>query len=203
METIVKEKIVPGKTIQGGMTCVIVQNEITNFNNWKKAYEANVENRKKAGISELLVLRDVSNPNYVSVILGVSDVSSSKAFFNDPETAQLMREAGVISKPRFTYFKVSDSGTNPNPDYLIVRHRIAEYEKWKPAFDHHETVRANYNIRLVAVGKDLDDPANIVAVFNSNQASNFTDFLEKSNLKDVMHDTGVISEPVVDILKLA
>lgn len=199
MET-VKEKLEPGKTLQGGMTSVIVQHEVTNYEKWEKAFDANADRRKKAGIKELFILRGEANPNLLNVVLGLDNTTDAKAFFDDPETSQVMREAGVTSRPSFTYFKVSDSGSSANPSYLVIQHKIEEYNKWKQAFDQHEAVRSSYDIHLVAVGKDVDDPSNIVAIFNSRKASNFTDFLEKSNLKEVMHDAGVVSEPIVNIL---
>lgn len=196
MET-VKEKLEPGKTLQLGMTSVIVQHEVTNYDKWVTIFKAQAERREKASIKELYILRGEANPNLLNVVLRLDNIADAKAFFDDPQTSQVMREAGVTSKPSFTYFKVTDSGSSANPAYLVIQHKVGEYNKWKEAFDQHESVRSTYDIHLVAVGKDLDDPSNVVAIFNSRQSSNFTDFLEKSNLKEVMHDAGVMSEPVV------
>lgn len=187
--------------IRGGMTCVIVQHEVADFGKWEAAYKADAKRRKKAGITEMFVLRGDTNSNLVTVVFGLNNVTSSKAFFNDPETAQLMGAAGVTSKPVFTYFKVSNSGVEKNSSFMIIQHKVEQYDKWKKAFDQHESTRSSYNIDLVAVGRDLDDPANVVAIFNSNQASNFSDFLKKSDLKEAMEDAGVASEPIISTYK--
>ena len=187
--------------VKDGMTCVVVQHEVANFDKWETAYKADLKRRKKAGIKELYVFRGDTNANRITVVFALDDVNAAKAFFNDPETGKIMGAAGVISIPVFTYFKVANSGTDKKPEYMIVQHKVADYDKWKQAFDQHESVRASYNIGLIAVGQTLDDPTSIVAIFASPQASDFTDFLEKSNLKEVMKNAGVISQPTINILK--
>jgi hypothetical protein len=187
--------------IKEGMNCVIVQHEVADFNKWEAAFKADANRRKKAGISDLYLFRGDSDTHSITAVFELNDITAAKAFFNDPATGRIMGAAGVTSKPVFTYFKVANSGVDKYPDVMIIRHKVADYDKWKKIFDEHESVRATYKIGLIAVGKDLDNSGYIVVIFNSPQASDFTDFLEKSDLKEVMKDAGVISQPVVDMLK--
>tara|TARA_R110000744_G_C19368912_1_gene562239 strand:+ start:5304 stop:5993 length:690 start_codon:yes stop_codon:yes gene_type:complete len=189
--------------ILGGMTCVMVQHNIKDFDTWETAYKKDSERRKKAGIIEKHILRGASDPNFITVVFEFKNMKTGKDFFTDPRTAELMGAAGVTSKPTFTYFKVSNSGIPTGDSFLIIRHTVKDYKHWKKAFDNHQKVRVEYKISLTALGKELDNPLNIVAIFNAENTNDITSFLEKSNLKEAMKSAGITSEPVSQIMVLS
>ncbi len=189
--------------ILGGMTCVIVQHSVADFDNWKSFYEKDEKRRKKAGITEKLLLRGASDSNYITVVFELEHVKKARNFFEDPNTPKLMASAGVTSKPIFTYFKVKNSGISTAKSFLIIQHTVKNYDDWKKEFDKHQKVRSDYKISLTALGKDLDNPLNVVAIFNTDNTDNITSFLEKSDLKEVMKNAGITSEPVSQIMALA
>ncbi|TVZ26909.1 hypothetical protein JM83_1908 [Gillisia sp. Hel_I_86] len=188
--------------ILGGMTCVLVQHNVADFGIWKTAYKKDAERRKKAGIVEKLILRGASDPNFITVVFELENVKTGKDFFTDPKTAELMGAAGVTSKPTFTYFKVSNSGIPTGDAFLIIQHTVKDYKQWKKAFDNHQNVRSEYKISLTALGKDLDNRLNVVAIFNAEDTNDITSFLEKSNLKEAMKNAAITSEPVSQIMVL-
>jgi len=185
--------------ILGGMTCVIVQHQVADFDTWYDAYKKDEERREKVGIIEKLVLRGVEESNYISVVFELLKPDAAKGFFEDPHTAELMQKAGVTSKPDFTYFKVNNSGIPTGKSFLIVKHTVKDYRYWKQEFDKHQDVRSDYKITLTAVGQELENPLNVVAILNNSSADNIKLFLEKSNLKEAMKDAGVTSEPIQEI----
>tara|TARA_R110001583_G_scaffold54337_1_gene166471 strand:- start:6631 stop:7320 length:690 start_codon:yes stop_codon:yes gene_type:complete len=189
--------------ILGGMTCVMVQHNIKDFGTWETAYKKDVKRRKKSGIIEKLILRGASDPNFITVVFELENVKTGKDFFTDPKTAELMGEAGVTSKPTFNYFKVSNSGIPTGDTFLIIRHSVKDYKNWKKAFDSHQIVRLEYKISLTALGKELDNPLNVVAIFNAKNTNDISAFLEKSNLKEAMKSAGITSEPVSQIMVLS
>jgi hypothetical protein len=188
--------------ILGGMTCVIVQHSVADFDIWETAYKKDIARREESGIHEKLVLRGEDDPNYVTVVFELSDVKKAQDFFADPHSAKLMQAAGVTTKPNFTYFKVNNSRIPKGSSFLIVRHTVKDYAFWKKAFDKHQNVRLEYNLYLTALGTDLENPLNVVAIFNSADADNIKSFLEKSNLKEAMKDAGITSEPIQEIMVL-
>ncbi len=189
--------------ILGGMTCVLVKHNVADFGTWEKAYKKDAERRKKAGIIEKLILRGASDPNFITVVFELENVKTGKDFFTDPKTAELMGAAGVTSKPTFTYFKVSNSGIPTGDSFLIIQHTVKDYKHWKKAFDNHHKVRVEYKISLTALGKELDNPLNVVAIFNTENTNDIASFLEKSNLKEAMKSAGITSEPVSQIMVLS
>ncbi len=188
--------------ILGGMTCVMVQHSVADFDTWKSAYNKDEGRRKEAGITEKLILRGVSDSNFITVVFELENVKKGRDFFADPNTPKLMGAAGVTSKPIFTYFKVNNSGIPTGGSFLIIQHTVKNYDVWKQAFDKHQQVRSQYKIALTALGKDLDNPLNVVAIFNTDETNNITSFLEKSNLKDAMKSAGITSEPITQTMVL-
>ena len=140
--------------------------------------------------------------NYVTVVFELSEAKKAQDFFADPHSAELMQAAGVTSKPNFTYFNVNNSGIPKGESFLIVRHTVKDYDYWKQEFDKHKSVRSAYNLSLTALGKDLGNPLNVVAIFNSDNTNSIKSFLEKSNLKEAMKDAGITGEPIQEILVL-
>ncbi|MEQ8685790.1 MAG: hypothetical protein RIE86_10875 [Imperialibacter sp.] len=189
----------PADQILGGMTCVMVQHNVADFDTWESAYKKDRKRRKESGITEKLVLRGTEDANSVTAVFELEDLKKGEAFFADPLSAQLMGAAGVTSKPTFTYFKVSNSGIPTGESFLIIQHTVKNYDDWKQAFDKHQEVRVDYKISLTALGKGLDNALNVVAIFNTDDTNNITSFLEKSDLKDAMKNAGITSEPIQEI----
>ncbi len=188
--------------ITGGMNCVIVQHSIADFETWEIAYKKDGERRQKSGVKEKLLLRGADDPNFITVVFELNNIESAQSFFTDPHSAELMQAAGVISKPSFRYFKVGSSGIPEGDYFLIVQHTVKDYDFWKQEFDKHQNVRTEYHLSLTALGKDLDNPLNVVAIFNSKKQKNITSFLEKSDLKEAMKHAGITSPPTQEIMVL-
>jgi len=182
------------------MTCVIVQHQVSNFDIWEKAYKKDKKRRVQAGVSEKLLLRDAGDPNSITVVFSLKNEEKARAFFMDTNTADLMKNAGVTSPPNFTYFQVSNSGIAKGESFLIVQHTVQDFDVWKKAFDKHSTVRDEYHLSLIALGKDIDNPKNIVTIMSSTDTSNISNFLEKSDIEESMKNAGVTSEPKINIL---
>lgn len=188
--------------ILGGMNCVIIQHSIADFDTWNTAYKKDKKRRKKSGIKEKLLLRGADDPNFITVVFELNNIESAQTFFADPHSAELMEAAGVISKPSFRYFKVGSSGIPEGDYFLLVQHTVKDYNFWKQEFDKHKNVRSEYHMSLTALGKDLENPLNVVAIFNSIKLDNITSFLEKSDLKEAMKHAGITSAPTQDIMVL-
>ena len=188
--------------IVGGVTCLMVSHEVSDFKQWHEAYLQDLDRREKNGIEERFIMRGNRNSNHVTVIFEIKDLESAKSFFEDPSTAMLMHSAGVLTAPKFTYFKVNNSGIPNGDSFLIIQHDVEDYPMWKQAFDKHQNVRTEYGLTTTIVGENLENPKNVIAVFNSVNPDNFSSFLEQSDLKEAMKDARVSSEPNIIFLKL-
>jgi len=80
------------------MARIIVSHKVKDFDTWKVAYDEDNSNRDQAGLKELGVYREASDPNNVLVLFeGTPDKLDE--MFSNPELKQKMEEAGVISAP--------------------------------------------------------------------------------------------------------
>ncbi len=82
---------------------LLVRHEVADFEKWKHHFYAHKNVRLQNGIMDLNILRNSSNKNDVALLFEVKDVDKAKTFTASKELQDLMKEAGVISKPEL-YF---------------------------------------------------------------------------------------------------
>ncbi len=82
--------------------------------------------------------------------------------------------------------------------YLNVRHTVADYATWRPAFDADEARRRAAGATGVKqVYRDVDDPNTITVFLEWDNAENARKFAEDPALREVMQKAGVIGMPAV------
>jgi quinol monooxygenase YgiN len=86
---------------------------------------------------------------------------------------------------------------------LVVHHRVADYEQWKPVFDEHEAVRRGHGEIEHRVYRDINDPNRVVVHndFPSEEAARA--FMEDPSLKEAMARAGVEGEPGMSRMEAA
>lgn len=84
---------------RGGKVVVIVTHEVKDYSSWRKGYDADEPNRKKAGFKVSGVYADVNNPNMVSIVGEFPNAAAAEAFTSSPKLKEVMEKAGVIGKP--------------------------------------------------------------------------------------------------------
>jgi hypothetical protein len=60
------------------MIIVQIEHEVLNFEGWKKAFESDPINRKKAGVSHYRIFQRVDNPNFVVIDLEFDDLTRAQ-----------------------------------------------------------------------------------------------------------------------------
>lgn len=107
----------------------------------------------------------------------------------------------VCSKKRAAIIK--KTGKETEMIYILVSHKIADFEKWKPVFDSDEKDRKAYGVNVKKLFRAVDDPNDIHILFEAPDAASAKACIERPLLKDLMLSAGVISEPVFKILSLS
>ena len=46
--------------------------------------------------------------------------------------------------------------------YLLVRHKVADFSKWKPVYDSHLPARQKAGLKEVHLLRNIDDPNEVV-----------------------------------------
>jgi hypothetical protein len=88
------------KNFEVRMVTVIVQHEVRDFTEWKKSFDADNDNRIKAGVKLLGLYTSVKNPNDVTMIFEAPNAELFDVMMSDPERQKIIEKAGVISEPK-------------------------------------------------------------------------------------------------------
>jgi heme-degrading monooxygenase HmoA len=81
--------------------------------------------------------------------------------------------------------------------YLIVRHKVKDYEKWRPIYDGDAVNRKKYGQISEKVLQNLDNPNDITLLFEWHSKEKVQEFFQSQNLKAKMLASGVISQPEI------
>jgi heme-degrading monooxygenase HmoA len=85
--------------------------------------------------------------------------------------------------------------------YMLVRHKVADYEKWKPAFDTHGLTRQANGSRGGQLFRNASDPNELVALFEWDDLEKARQFAQSEDLREVMQGAGVVDHPDIYFLK--
>jgi len=85
--------------------------------------------------------------------------------------------------------------------YLLMRHRVEDYEKWKLAFDAHASSRTASGVGGGWLLRNADDPQELVIFFKADDLDRARQFAQSEDLKKVMQEAGVVGKPDVYFLE--
>lgn len=201
------KKAEPGEAPEMPKFGVAVSHEVEDFAKWKTAFDAHEAARKEGGAVGHSVSQDPENPNLVYVWLPGNDDTKLKEFGASDGLKTAMKEAGVKGEPKVLYLENLDmqmeEGFNPEeplPGAMIL-HKVADYDKWKTAYDGHADKRKEAGILAAAVSRNLDDEKEISVWLAAKDVDALKSFLESEDLKAAMKDAGVEGEPTVSFMK--
>jgi quinol monooxygenase YgiN len=88
------------------MVFVHVRHQVEDYNKWRAGFDANITARKAGGALEgEYVMRDVENPNDVTIVLEWESVEKARQFTQSPELKEAMQNAGVTGPPEVRFLE--------------------------------------------------------------------------------------------------
>jgi heme-degrading monooxygenase HmoA len=84
--------------------------------------------------------------------------------------------------------------------YLIVRHKVEDYAKWKPVFDAHGATRQAKGSKGGRLFRNADDPNETVILFEWDDLEKARQFAQSDDLRQAMQRAGVADRPDVYFL---
>ncbi len=94
------------------VTHVHAEFKVANFDQWKKGYDASIEQRKAAGEVSFQIFRNTNDPNAVTVISVQKDAEKIQAFMDSPDLRSRMQAAGIAELGKMFILEEMDSGTH-------------------------------------------------------------------------------------------
>jgi hypothetical protein len=85
--------------------------------------------------------------------------------------------------------------------FLLIRHKVADFSKWKPAYDSHSTARQDAGLKEVHLLRNIDDPTEVVLLFQAEDLQKARDLGASADLREKMQEAGVIDKPDIYFLE--
>ena len=80
---------------------------------------------------------------------------------------------------------------------LIIRHKVKDYSKWRPAFDRHVGAQKLAGLTNPRLLRSADDKNELMIVFDTKDMKTAKAFAAFPRLKDAMREAGVVDSPTV------
>ena len=79
--------------------------------------------------------------------------------------------------------------------YLVIRHRVNNYEEWKKAFDEHCEVRAEFGLKGGEILRDVADPTELSIMLECEDVERAKEVTQLKELREAMKHAGVVGKP--------
>ena len=84
--------------------------------------------------------------------------------------------------------------------FILVRHKVEDYAKWKTAFDEHGAMRKAGGSEGGRLFRSATDPNELVILLEWNSFEEAREFAQSEDLKNAMQRAGVCDTPDVYFL---
>jgi len=84
--------------------------------------------------------------------------------------------------------------------YMLIRHRVHDFDKWKTAYDAHRQTRAAAGLKDLHLWHNVNDPKEIFLLFEAADVVKAKAFAKSADLKERMAAAGVIGPPDISFL---
>lgn len=85
--------------------------------------------------------------------------------------------------------------------YILIRHRVADFSKWKPAYEAHLSARQEAGLREVHLLRNVDDPTEVILLLEAEDLQRAKDFTAAPDLRERMQAAGVTDKPDIYFLE--
>jgi hypothetical protein len=80
-------------------------------------------------------------------------------------------------------------------NYILIRHKVADFAKWKPVYDGHGSARSSAGLKEERLLRNIDNPNEVVLLFSAHDLSKAKQFAVSDDLRQRMQQAGVTDKP--------
>jgi len=91
------------------MVILEIEHQVPNFEGWKKAFENDPVNRKKAGVTGYKILQRTNDPNYVIINLEFDRLKEAEDMCTALQTLWKKVEGKIIHEPKIRILNLIES----------------------------------------------------------------------------------------------
>jgi len=85
--------------------------------------------------------------------------------------------------------------------YVLVRHKVSNFARWKRGYDAHLPARRKAALRQKALLRGVRNPSDVVILFRAGNLKKAKAFVSGPQLRKVMKDAGVVGKPEITFLR--
>ena len=85
--------------------------------------------------------------------------------------------------------------------HMLVRHKVADFAKWKPVYDAHSSARQKAGLKEEYLFRNAEDPNEVLLLFSMEDLDKAKAFAASDDLREAMKKSGVSDKPDVYFLK--
>jgi hypothetical protein len=91
----------------------------------------------------------------------------------------------------------------PKPaNVLIIQHKVANFAKWKPVYESHDSTRRSYGLTNYVLGRGLTDSNMVLVVLKMDDVNKAKELTGSQGMKDRMQKAGVTGKPTFTYLEV-
>ena len=84
--------------------------------------------------------------------------------------------------------------------YLLVRHKVEDYDRWKLGFDEHGSTRKESGSKGGYLFRSAEDPNDVIALLEWDNLDHAREFTHSDELRKKMEALGVTDKPDIYFL---
>ncbi len=178
---------------------LLISYPVADFDAWKAVFDANEQGRIDNGYVGHHINRAEDDPNSLAVYLAAGDVERAKAFVTSDEVKALMAQAGIIGTPELNWVRPLRESVVWDRELpaMVLTHHVEDLDAWLAGYDGAAELQRSGGILGHAANVSLDDPSLVVVYHQAESFDTLRNFLGSADLKAVMKEAGVVSEPEV------
>jgi len=85
--------------------------------------------------------------------------------------------------------------------YLLCKHQVADFERWKRVFDSHAEAQKKAGLHLLHLLRDERDPNLVVIFFRADDPAGARAFTKAPGAAEAGRESGVIGVPELLLLR--
>ena len=85
--------------------------------------------------------------------------------------------------------------------HMLIRHKVADFAKWKPVYDAHASSRQKAGLKEEHLFRNAEDLNEVIVLFSAEDIDKAKAFAASDDLRQAMHKAGVSDKPDIWFLK--
>jgi hypothetical protein len=85
--------------------------------------------------------------------------------------------------------------------FMTIKHKVTNYEKWKPVYDSHDSIRQSNGLHNYVIARGTEDPNMILIALRMDDVDKAKAMVASQEMKDRMKKAGVAGPTSFDYLE--